>query len=48
MLPLKEKSHEFGRGHRLDFFSQSADGQPMNARQQPAVAPLGRSSARQF
>ena len=30
MLPLKEKSHELCRRHRLDFFSQSTDGQPMN------------------
>jgi hypothetical protein len=33
MLPLKEKPHEFGRSHWLDFFSQPADGQAMNARQ---------------
>ena len=48
MLPLEEKSHELGRGHWLDFFPQPADGQAMNAPQQPAVTPLGRLGARQF
>jgi hypothetical protein len=40
MLPLKEESHELGRRHWLDFFSQSADGQTMNARQEPTVTKL--------
>jgi hypothetical protein len=48
MLPLKYKSHELGRCHWLNSFPQSANGQTMNARQQPAVAPFGRSGARQF
>ncbi len=41
MLPLKQKLHKLGRGHWFHFFSQPADGQTMNARQQPAVTPLG-------
>jgi hypothetical protein len=40
MLPLKQKTHELGRSYWLDFFSQPADSQTMNARQQPAVTPL--------
>ena len=47
MLPLKQKLHELGRGHWLDFFSQPADGQTMNARQQPAVTPLDAALTRE-
>jgi hypothetical protein len=47
MLPLKQKLHELGRSHWLNFFSQPADGQTMNARQQTAMTPFGRLGARQ-
>ena len=46
MLPLKQKLHKLGRGHWFHFFSQPADGQTMNARQQSAVTPLRRGDGR--
>src|SRR5262245_45468459 len=44
MLPLKQKLHKLGRGHWLNFLSQPADGQTMNARQQAAMAPFERGN----
>ena len=46
MLPLKQKLHEVRRRDRLDLAPERADGEPMNAREQPAVAPLLRLCVR--
>ena len=35
VLPAQQPAHELRRGHRLDFFAQRAERQPMNAREQP-------------
>ncbi len=40
MLPAIQEGVEFGRGDRLDFAAQAADGEPVDARQQAAVAPF--------
>src|SRR5262249_37734594 len=40
MLPSIEEREELGSSDRFDFAAQASDGQPMNARKQPAVAPL--------
>ena len=40
MLPAQQPAHELRRCDRLDLLAQSCDSQPMNARQQPAVAPF--------
>ena len=40
VLPAVQKREEFRGGDRLDFAAQPADGQPVDARQQPAMAPF--------
>ncbi len=46
MLPGKEKAHEIARTDRLDFRAQTMDRVPMNAREQPPLAPFFTSSFR--
>jgi len=40
VLPVEEEPHEIGRGDRLDFPPQAAQGQSMDSRQHPAIAPF--------
>jgi hypothetical protein len=40
MLPPEQEAHEVGSRHRLDFLTQPAQRQAMNAREQPSFAPL--------
>ena len=40
VLPAQQPAHELRRGHRLNLLAQSAERQPMNAREQTAVAPF--------
>ena len=41
VLPAQQPVHELRRGDRRDLLAQRRDGQPMNASQQTALAPLG-------
>ena len=40
MLPGKQEAQEVARGDRVDFRAQTPDRVPMNAGQEPPVAPL--------
>ena len=40
MLPACEEAHEIRAGDGFDFAPQAPQGEAMNARQQPAVAPF--------
>jgi len=43
VLPGKQPVHELRRCNRLDLLAQRAQGQPVNARQQPPFAPFCRT-----
>src|SRR5712692_12066889 len=40
VLPREEEAHEIGRAHRLDFSPEPVEGTPVNAGQEPPVAPF--------
>jgi hypothetical protein len=40
MLPIEEEPHEIGRRDRFDLRAQPIEGVPVNAREQPTIAPL--------
>ena len=44
VLPAEQPAHELSSRNRLDLPAQSAECEPMNARQKPAVAPFQRAS----
>src|SRR5205085_858511 len=46
MLPAEEEAHEVGGGDGIDLAPQSANGEVMDARQEPALAPLAAARAR--
>ena len=39
-LPREEKTIKIVNGNRMNFRAQAVDGEPMNSRQQPTVAPF--------
>ena len=47
-LPREQETFKFGNCNGLDFRPQTIDGQPMNPRQQPPLAPfqLGRAGTK--
>ena len=44
VLPTQEPTHELGLAYRLDLFAQSAEGEPMNAGEESAIAEFSRWS----
>src|SRR5579875_335959 len=40
VLPAQQPADELRRGHRLDLLAHSPEGEPMDARQQSAIAPF--------
>ena len=42
VLPAQQPAHELSGSDRLNFLAQRAEREPMNARQQPAIAPFNR------
>src|SRR5207248_10939299 len=40
VLPAEEEAHQIGRAHRLDLATETAEGQPVDAGEQPTLAPF--------